>query len=161
MNKRWLLFIIIGALALVAGALVSVSIRQLVTQPNTIERVIMAKIVSAEPGYLTVDELTWFNGQAAVLAMREDGVCPLEEDCYPPNNYYIRNASPDIIRYRVAPQVEVLMQTWSHNEDGNYYWNQSVPYVDLVNRLDLYSKIPFHITLKENSVIKIVEQYIP
>lgn len=162
MNKKWLWLASLGIVAFGAGVWLAtppLNFKQLRSQDST-EKTILAKIVSAKPGYIIVDKIEWFSGEEARIAMRHDGACP-DEECYPPNDYYIRNSSLDQAEYRVSPEVEVLMQTWSHDADGNYNWNQPILFTDLVSKLGFYSQLPFHITLRGDSVIKIVEQYIP
>ncbi len=161
-NSKWFWLTVLGIVAFAAGVwMATLPIERFpINQFNLPEKNLVANIVAVEPGFLTIDEVAWFSGEAAQEAMRQDGACQ-DQECYPPNDFYIRNSSPASVRYRVPPTVEVKMQTWSHDETGNYNWNQNIPYAEYITRLSDYNKVPFKLTLRGEFITRIVEQYVP
>ncbi len=130
-------------------------------QESLAERTFMAFPVSVSADSLVLDEAEWLTDEAATAAMREDGVCPDGEPCEPPNGFYIRNASPEVARYSISPAIELTMQTWSHDEQGGYNWNQTVPYVEFLERASEYRTLPFYAVVRGQEVVRLTEQYVP
>ncbi|SEK26505.1 hypothetical protein [Paenibacillus sp. OK003] len=117
--------------------------------------------------YLIVDKIGWYQGAEAdkVFDQRNpdsgiDGA---------PDGYYIVNDSKEQEKVEVSANAEVLMQLY--DRDGTVsgttiQWNESVALskfeslYDNTNILDL-SVFPYHLTVQDGKVIKIVQQYIP
>ena len=122
-----------------------------------------------QPGamYISFDQIEWFDGPEAGRAMQEDGLCSdSEPDCEPPNPFYIRNRDEKLVPFRVSEQVAIIMQTLSHQADGNFEWDKRI---DLDRFQQAYNSestsclksVPYWITVDRGVVITIREQYIP
>lgn len=118
---------------------------------------------------LIVDPISWYQGEAANKAFKE-----LEPEAYAeiggvPDDYYIVNNTEENIPYPVDNQAEVLMQLYDHTglpEDVQINWNESIS----LNKFEaLYTHkelldlagFPYHLTIKDGRVLKIVQQYVP
>ncbi|MMZ68267.1 hypothetical protein D1872_309330 [compost metagenome] len=86
-----------------------------------------------------------------------------------PDGYYIVNDSKEQEKVEVQADAEVLMQLY--DRDGTYagadiQWNEPVTLnkfeslYDNKTIVDL-SVFPYHLTVKDGQVVKIVQQYIP
>ncbi|WP_018750115.1 hypothetical protein [Paenibacillus sanguinis] len=123
--------------------------------------------MSQRGGVLLADPIQWYEGEQAgrVFAEREpdagiDG---------PPDGYYIVNDTEEQITYSVAPDAEVRLQIYDRTKQGgdmNIQWNEAVSphqFSKLFHqreRLDL-GWFPYHLTITEGQVVRIVQQYIP
>lgn len=162
MTRRSHLAIGVSTLALVALAWYFLWPRQAPAPAEQVGvRTFLAFPVSVAHDSVILDEAEWLTGDAASRAMREAGLCPDGEPCEPPNGYYIRNVSPEAERYTVPDGFEVIMQTWSHDEQGSYNWSQPVPYAVFLGRASDYRSLPFHATVRGNELVRLEEQYVP
>lgn len=117
--------------------------------------------------YISFDQIEWFDGTDAGRAMREDGLCgDSEPDCEPPNPFYIRNRDEMLVPYQVSEQIVIIMQTLSHQTDGNFTWDERI---DLDRFQQAYNSestshlnsVPYWITVDSGVVKTISEQYVP
>jgi hypothetical protein len=116
---------------------------------------------------LQADEIQWYEGKEAdkVFLEREkdsglDGA---------PDGYYIVNDDKQVKTLAVDPNAVVLMQIYAHT--GSIYdikteWNQAIPLAKFdaiyhANKVLDISGYPYHLTIKNGKVVKIVQQYIP
>lgn len=117
--------------------------------------------------FLIVDKIGWYQGEEADTIFEQrnpdsglDGA---------PDGYYIVNDSKEQEKVEVQADAEVLMQLY--DRDGTYagadiQWNEPVTLnkfeslYDNKTIVDL-SVFPYHLTVKDGQVIKIVQQYIP
>ncbi|MBB3113473.1 hypothetical protein FHS18_005585 [Paenibacillus phyllosphaerae] len=116
---------------------------------------------------LTTDAIDWYEGTEAdrVFLERE----PDSGLDATPDGYYIVNDDEQAKAYPVDPKAEVLMQIYDHTgniEELDTNWNETItldkfasifPNSDI---LDL-SQFPYHLTITDGVVTKIVQQYIP
>lgn len=117
--------------------------------------------------YLSADPIEWYEGAAADKALLEhEGNTGLDGA---PDGYYIVNNSVQNDVYQVAPDASVEVQIYDHTgniEDTDVQWNEAIPLAqfekDFAKKdvLDL-SQFPYHVTLREGKVVKIVQQFIP
>lgn len=117
--------------------------------------------------YLQVDPIEWYEGEEANQVFREREQDP--EMTEAPDGYYIVNDSEEQIELPVADDAEVLLQIYDHTgryEDAQISWNQLV---DLSKFINIYKKddivdmkwFPFHLTIEDGTVVKIIQQYVP
>ncbi len=84
-----------------------------------------------------------------------------------PNGFRINNTNPKLRTFVISPNVAVFMQTYSHTPDGNFAVNQPIPFQTLVSIFSPSSKTPhlkdapYWISLQNDRVISITEQYLP
>ncbi|AWB46398.1 hypothetical protein DCC85_21000 [Paenibacillus sp. CAA11] len=118
---------------------------------------------------ITVDPISWYQGEAANEVFRQ-----LEPEGYAelggtPDGYYIVNNTEEAIPYNVDSQAEVLMQLYDHTGnplDAEVVWNEPVSlnkFTAIYNHDGLIdtASFPYHLTIKDGKVIKIVQQYVP
>jgi hypothetical protein len=148
--------------------------------------------------FLSIDYVEWLNGKDAMRAMLKDGQCKIEGmtlaqalekldsmdmssgaeifgNCIPPDGYFLSNTNPKLRTFEISPNVQIIVQTWTHGIGGDFNWNQKIsldtfygifngtilktPEGYSVDNFKKYS--PFVISVKNNIVEKIVEQYRP
>ncbi len=66
--------------------------------------------------------------------------------------------------FPVSDTVQIFMQTFDYDDDGNYKINQKIMLEQLIqalNREERYKFIPFDIVIKGDEIVKITEKYIP
>ena len=121
-------------------------------------------------GHLIIeaDAIQWYEGEAAskVFLEREQDTGDLDG---PPDGYYIINDNEELATYEVSDNVEVLMQIY--DRDGTYegmdiIWNESISLNKFQSAfendefMDL-SQFPYHLTIEDDVVVRIVQQYVP
>ena len=116
---------------------------------------------------LQVDPIQWFEGAAADERFLKD-----EPDSGldgAPDGYYIVNDDEKLETLEVDPQAAVLMQIYDRTGslvDATTEWNQAIPLAkfNAVYRnngvLDV-SDYPYHLTVKDGKIVRIVQQFIP
>ncbi|RAP74927.1 hypothetical protein [Paenibacillus montanisoli] len=116
---------------------------------------------------LQADPIEWYEGEAADAAfVKEEPDAGLD---YAPDGYYIVNDDETAETLEVDPNAAVLMQIYDRggslvNEEAE--WNQafslakfeSIYHAD--SQIDI-SEFPYHLTLKNGKVVRIVQQFIP
>ncbi|WP_274650237.1 hypothetical protein [Paenibacillus humicola] len=116
---------------------------------------------------LTVDDIQWYEGKAA-----DEQFLKREKDSGldgAPDGYYIVNDDKTTRRLTVDPNAVVLMQIYDHTgniDDVTTNWNEKVSLSKFVsiyrnNKLIDMRDYPFHVTVENGKVVKIVQQYIP
>lgn len=123
--------------------------------------------ISKDGGAVTVDPIQWYEGEAAEVAFLAN-----EPDAGidgPPDGYYIVNEDEQLTRYPVAKDAEVLMQIYDRTgniDDMDIKWNEPISlekFGEIFAHNDLIdlSQFPYHLTIKDGQVIRIVQQFIP
>ncbi|MGV2685633.1 hypothetical protein GNF82_14890, partial [Clostridium perfringens] len=82
---------------------------------------------------------------------------------------YIVNDTEEQIELPVADDAEVLLQLYDHTgryEDAQISWNQLVSldkFTDIYRKDDIVDMkwFPFHITVEDGVVVKMIQQYVP
>lgn len=119
---------------------------------------------------LETDRIGWYTGEAADKLFLQENPDAAEEIGGAPDGYYIANNDLTEEKLPVAADAEVLMQIYDHTgnyEDVEINWNESIgldkfdsQYNNPLGLLDL-SGFPYHVTVKDGVIVKIVQQYIP
>ncbi|RUT33458.1 hypothetical protein EJP77_07355 [Paenibacillus zeisoli] len=118
---------------------------------------------------ITVDPIGWYMGKDADVKFKEREPQAYKEIGGAPDGYYITNDSKRTVSYSVAANAKVMMQIYDRTgkmEDIDIKWNE---HVTLKKFQSIYrnSKLmdvrsfPYHITIKDGQVIKIVQQFVP
>ncbi|GIP37696.1 hypothetical protein J31TS4_09760 [Paenibacillus sp. J31TS4] len=117
--------------------------------------------------YAVKDEIEWLEGEDANRLFREE---------YPdagfdtaPDGYMIVNKEEKQEAVQVSPNAEVLMQAYSKTGDPadlDIQWNEPVTLDTFQSLLEspqgeLLKEYPYHLTIEDGIVTKIVQQYIP
>ena len=139
------------------------------TAPSEIERIGYIRGLWEQDGQhrIAFDQAEWLTGEEAATAMREDGLCTsTDQECQPPNSFYVRNHDDTLVAYPLSNKVSVTMQTLSHDHDGSFKSGEAID-LERFRRLScedstshLHS-VPYWITLHDGLVTRIREQYIP
>ncbi|OWA37820.1 hypothetical protein B9G55_07220 [Saccharibacillus sp. O16] len=119
---------------------------------------------------LETDRIGWYTGETADKLFLKENPDAKEELGGAPDGYYIVNNDTTEVKLPVAANAEVLMQIYDHTgsyEDVQINWNEKMAldkfeaqYNNPMGLLDL-SAFPYHITVKDGVIVKIVQQYIP
>lgn len=110
--------------------------------------------------YLDIDYVQWFEGEEADREAQKDGMLgPGEEQM--PNGYYVRNVNPKIRTFRISRDAKAFVSGYRFGgtESGEPHkvdLETLKQFVAQQNTGDLY-----WITLQDNVVVKIEQQYRP
>ncbi|MBW7458559.1 hypothetical protein ACFOLF_01060 [Paenibacillus sepulcri] len=117
--------------------------------------------------YVTADYIQWFEGDEANKVFLEHNKDSGLDGA--PDGYYILNENDKLRTFEVSGDAIVLMQIYNRTGDVNEMdinWNEKID----VNKLraifadnDTFDVggYPFHLTIENNKIVKIVQQYIP
>ncbi len=117
---------------------------------------------------LSIDPIHWYEGKDAVAPFLErEGDSGLDA---PPDDYYIVNDETDLTELPVAADAEVLMQIY--NRTGNVLeadivWNEPISLDQFIHLLESndesldIKQFPYHLTIENGQIVKIVQQFIP
>ncbi|MWC27941.1 hypothetical protein [Paenibacillus sp. MMS18-CY102] len=119
---------------------------------------------------LAIDPIDWYEGDAATKIFREREPDP--EVTEPPDGYYIVNDDRTQQTITLADDATVLMQIYDHgntaDEGATIVPNEPITiekYAELVgsnNEDGINIKdFPYHLTIENGKVVKIVQQYVP
>lgn len=118
--------------------------------------------------YVAVDAARLFNGEAAVNAALSAGLCTPEDlGACAPNDFYIDNPIVESVWYTLSPDVNILMETLRHTEEGAYVSGERITLPELRQLFEdprtatLWRQIPFWIEVEEGRITEIREQYVP
>ncbi|ANS76660.1 hypothetical protein AWM70_20475 [Paenibacillus yonginensis] len=118
---------------------------------------------------LSVDPIGWYQGEAADTVFKQEDPEGYAELGGAPDGYYIVNRSEDNVVYPVSPDAAVLMQLYDrdgHPENADIQPNEAITlskFIQVFNQGGLLdpAMFPYHITVKDGKVVKIVQQYTP
>lgn len=118
-------------------------------------------------GEIVVDPVQWYTGEEAIAEFAK-----YEPDAGiegPPDGYFIVNESELLLPLAVAKDAVVMMQVYDRTgdfADVNIQWNERISlsklgallhHTDIVDVRDF----PYHLTIEDGQVTRIVQQYIP
>lgn len=111
---------------------------------------------------ISVDTIQYYIGEEAKEQFESDG----DPDAEFNDMFYIRNTKEEYVDFKLADNVEIITQTLSHDEEGNFQFNKKTTLDDFISfvktdTLGILNYIPFELLIKNNRVIKIKEIYIP
>ncbi|USB33019.1 hypothetical protein [Paenibacillus sp. YPG26] len=118
---------------------------------------------------ITVDPIGWYMGKDADVKFKEREPEAYKEIGGALDGYYITNDSNRTVNYQVAAGAKVMMQIYDRTgklEDMDIKWNEHVSLKKFqsifrnTKLLDVQA-FPYHITIKNGQVTKIVQQYVP
>jgi hypothetical protein len=117
--------------------------------------------------YVTADPMEWYEGEEANKVFREREHDP--EMTEVPDGYYIVNDDTALETLEIADNAKVYMQIY--NRTGNIVeattvWNEPIDVAKFVSLFsvdsDMYVKgSPYHLTVENNQIVKITQQYVP
>ncbi|MFC4307295.1 hypothetical protein [Cohnella boryungensis] len=116
---------------------------------------------------LDADFIEWYEGEAADRVFREQEQDP--EMTEAPDGYYIVNPDNTIEKLPVAADAKVFMQLYNRTGDpaeADIRWNEQIS-LDKFRallaedgELDI-KQFPYHLTMENGVITKIVQQYVP
>ncbi|MNJ46235.1 hypothetical protein D3C77_413610 [compost metagenome] len=116
---------------------------------------------------VTVEPIEWYQGEEARKQFQAHE--PNADIDGPLNDYYIINNNKPLETYTISPDAAVLMQIYDRTgniEDIDIQPNESMTIAKFNKifteneRLDL-RQFPYHITIKDGTVVGIAQQYVP
>ncbi|ANY69532.1 hypothetical protein BBD42_25875 [Paenibacillus sp. BIHB 4019] len=138
------------------------------TSPINQTTVYMDHIIKQNNAYVaTYDEIQWYEGEAASVQFRQHEQDAEMTDA--PDGYYIVNDDPQLHDLPIAADAEVFMQIYNRTgnaAEADIQWNEPITvdkFVSIMNSDDPFqlNNFPYHITIKDGQIVKIVQQYIP
>ncbi|GBF74048.1 hypothetical protein PA598K_02378 [Paenibacillus sp. 598K] len=114
-----------------------------------------------------VDYIQWFEGEEANEQFRLHEQDPDMTEA--PDGYYIVNEDDALVELEIAPDAEVRMQIYNRTgniEEADIVWDEQIDvdrFIGLIQDHEEWDMrdFPYHITVKDGKIIKIVQQYIP
>lgn len=144
-----------------------------VEKPDNLSGFIKSIDQKGKDNFITFDMAQFIGGEKAKQAAFDDGVCADITYCAP-NNFYIRNNSTSTQSFKLSSQASIRVYTIGpgqifHNPDGTWRLQKiSVPeFMSATRKLTTpdyqgdVRNLPYNLTLKDNEVITIEEQFIP
>ncbi|GIP22003.1 hypothetical protein J22TS3_22780 [Paenibacillus sp. J22TS3] len=138
---------------------------------KTQTRTVYIKQMKTSDGHvrITVDPIGWYVGKEADRKFKEREPEAFKEIGGAPDGYYITNDSKRTASYQVASDAKVMMQIYDRTgkmEDIDLKWNEKVSlnkFKSIYRNTKLMDvrEFPYHITIKNGQVVKIVQQFIP
>lgn len=135
--------------------------------PETVTVYLNAVDLGTGGGTLIGDPILWYQGEeaSAIFSERE----PDAGIGGPPDGYYIVNDNEEAIAYPVSPEAEVRLQIYDRTgqpEDIEIVGDEAVSlqkFNELFKKSDLLdlSQFPYHLTIQNGQVVRIVQQYVP
>ncbi|WP_234405441.1 hypothetical protein [Paenibacillus sp. IHBB 10380] len=170
MMRKSALFMTIMVIVLLTSITTTSAIGYQPVEPKDDTSTAMITSIVQENGhlYIEADHIQWYEGEAAneKFLEREQDTGDMTG---PPDGYYVINDDPQLQKLEVAADAEVLMQIYDH--DGTYEsiqveWNEPVSLHKFEaiyhnNELLDASVFPYHLTVNDGKVVKIVQQFIP
>ncbi|MNO16721.1 hypothetical protein D3C76_64080 [compost metagenome] len=162
-----LLIVVISSVATPSSRAAQTEYQPVVQKNEMITVYIDQMKLNADGGEITVDPILWYEGKEA-----EQAFAKYEPDAGidgPPDGYYIVNEDEELQHYPIARDAEVLMQIYDRTgnaEDIDISWNEHITLEKLASLflhkdlLDV-SEFPYHLTIENGQVTRIVQQYIP
>ncbi|WP_308637963.1 hypothetical protein [Paenibacillus silvisoli] len=139
-----------------------------VTQtPDTITAYISGMNEQGGKLLLLADPIAWYEGEAAdAVFVKEEPEAGLD---YAPDGYYIVNDDETAEALEVDPKAAVIMQIYDRGGslvNAGAEWNQAISlgkFESIYHSDGLIdvSQYPYHLTLKNGKVVRIVQQFIP
>ncbi|WMJ79891.1 hypothetical protein RBU49_13600 [Clostridium sp. MB40-C1] len=115
--------------------------------------------------YLTCDNVNFLTGKAAVEAAKKDGVAQKDENgnYYVWDDYYIVNSKKQFKTYKISENATFNLCVYLLDSEGKYS-NASITkkttYAKFKSSTNSYSLLCY-ITIKNNEIINVTQQYIP
>ncbi|WP_028610804.1 hypothetical protein [Paenibacillus harenae] len=116
---------------------------------------------------ISFDPIHWYEGEQAVQKFAEhEGDAGMDG---PPDGYYIINDEEELSELPIAEDAIVLMQIYNRTgniEEAEIQWDEQITvdkFIELLNiEDDLQLKgFPYHLTVKDGEIVRIVQQYVP
>ncbi|PLS15711.1 hypothetical protein CVD28_21360 [Bacillus sp. M6-12] len=111
------------------------------------------------------DYIEWYFGEQANIEAEKDNDCLMEDDkCIAPDGYYIRDTDSKVRKLPVAKDAKVIMQTYQIEKTNEIQWDQEVTLEEFIKEFkksDRLQYVPYHIEVKDGTITKITEQYVP
>jgi hypothetical protein len=114
------------------------------------------KTVDAARQAITFDLIQFFTGDAAAKAAAEDG-----EESPPPNDYYIRNVNPRLRTLPVKAGAPITVNVLAAQSTGSSTKDVSVTLEKLATYFPNSGTPPFWITVEQDQVTEMAQQYLP
>jgi len=114
---------------------------------------------------INFDNVEFIEGLEKIIESKvEDGVCANKNYCYTPSGFYIRNFDQTPKEFSLSDDLKIIMQTYSHTDDGNFNWNEKISLKLLENTFKTGSYLKdaiYDIEITEGLITQIKQRYIP
>lgn len=116
---------------------------------------------------LSVDQVDWYEGEEATrMFLEREGDAEMEG---PPDGYYVINDDSTLKTMPIADDAVVLMQIYNRTgniAEADIVWDEQITvekFIELINMEDdlQLKNFPYHLTVKDGEIVRIVQQYVP
>lgn len=113
-----------------------------------------------------IDSIEYYDGENAYKEFKIDLNKINSNELILTDGFYIRNSKIDSLNFYISDSAEIIMQTYSHDKDGGYNFNEKISQYKFVNIFagepaERYRTIPFNCVILDDKLISIQEIYIP
>lgn len=125
--------------------------------------------ITTQDGKITLvaDLIQWYEGEEADEQFRLHEQDPDMTEA--PDGYYIVNDDTTLTELELAVDAEVFMQIYNRTgviEDADIIWNESIDvntFIEIIQDNEEWDlrDFPYHLTVSDGKIIKIVQQFIP
>lgn len=117
--------------------------------------------------YVKADRMEWYEGEEANKVFREREQDP--EVTEAPDGYYIVNDETVLETFEITDHAKVFMQIYNRTgniEEATTEWNEQIDVAKFVSLFSDDSEMnmkafPYHLTVENNQVVTITQQFIP
>jgi hypothetical protein len=117
---------------------------------------VIIKTVDPDRRTVTFDLIQWYVGEEAAREAAKD-----HQESPPPNDHYIRNVNPRLRTLSVRSDAPITCNTLTAGYTGSATKNIRVPLWRLAIILPPRGAGPFWITVDDDQVVRIAQQYVP
>jgi hypothetical protein len=112
---------------------------------------------------LKADPIDWYFGKDADRIFAERDPEGAKQIGGAPDGYYIVDDDKTLTTFEISPDAEVLMQLYHPDA---IQWNEKISLAQFEQALNGktgsgQSALPYHLTVEDGKIVKIVQQYIP
>jgi hypothetical protein len=114
---------------------------------------------------VVVDYIEWYEGKEAdaIFAQKD----PEFGQFGAPSGYYIVNNNTKLRTFEIQADASVLMQIYNRTGkpgEADIVWNEKLAlgkFKDIFSNDKILHEYPYHLTITNNKIVKIVQQFIP
>ncbi|MBD2869955.1 hypothetical protein [Paenibacillus arenilitoris] len=168
--KKYAAIAVIALASLTAFTFASAGVKEYIPVKATpdLQSVYIDQVESKDGRYVvTFDRMEWYEGEQAAQKFKER-----EEDAEmdgPPDGYYIVNDDVELRELPIAEDAVVLMQIYNRTgkiEEADIVWDEQITvgkFAGLIETEDdlALKNFPYHLTVKNGEIVRIVQQYVP
>ncbi len=130
------------------------------------EMLVYVKSIEQQEGkyYATIDPIEWLTGSQAEQQAQADGVCQASSTSCLTHGFYLRNTTTTTSMVLLNQQAEIMMQSLS-SSSSTPRWDEPISFERWQGLFSesnsRWYEVPFILSVSDNEVLNIREQYLP